>query len=436
MKLRPVPKPIRSQRGFFINPFSGSGGGTGWPVSPTNPSILADDANYKYVTSRLAFNGANASTAFYDSVGSEWFANGNAQLTTSSPKYGSACLLLDGSGDYAGAIIPSLIGTADLTVEAWINITSLASDGEIICCYDGTSGGFNGYNLVFEFKTTGALRGSLQTGSGGGVNVDITTATGLLTTGTWYHVAFVADGSTARLYIDGVQQQSGAITGTRANQHSTINVGRLNASVVTRYFNGKIDDLRVTAGICRYPSGTTFTPPASEMPAFAVLPILSSFTVAGTVNDSQGIASDSTDLWWSSSSVLWKLTEAGSVTATRSVTADNPTTKDQINGLYIKDGILYVSAFDYTAGVGTSWIVEYDPTTLTPNGTIHTLDISTMTEGVCEGLAFYKGFWWVVFHATQKIAVYTSDFATRVALLSTTFTITGSSGGVWFGARV
>lgn len=412
---------------MLLNPYRFGGGGAAvWPPAAGASSVLVDDPNYASCTALLHGNGSNGSTSFVDQIGNAWTANGNAQISISSPLYGTASMLFDGSGDYLSATAPNIIGTGDFTIRAKIRIASLSADGEIFCI--GVVSNTSAFDLVFEYKTTGALRGSIQNGSGT-ANVDITTAAGLLGAGD-YDVAFAAEGATARLYIDGVQQQSGAITGTRVQSLSDVRIGHL-ATAVPRWFNGRIKGLQVYSGVCLYPGGTTFTPPAAaDRPSLPALTYVSSFaTSVTTVTDAQGVADDGTNLYYSNSTTLYKYSKAGSLITSRSTTGDTPTTRTQINGIFYRGGVLYVSIAYYTGGVGTSYISEYDPNTLAPLGVVHLLDTSTMPEAFSEGLTWYKGFWWVAFHATKKVAVYTADFSARVALLDLGFTLSGSSGG-------
>lgn len=408
----------------------------GLPVGESTPSPLDNDAGYPTTTAMLEFNGSNGSTTFTDWIGNAWSANGNAQLTTTSPIRGTASLLLDGTGDWINAVIPGAVGTVDFTIECEIIVTSLASDGEIFCISD-SGGNLNNFNIVFEVKTTGALRGSIQIGSGGTVNVDISTATGLITTATRYHVAFVAEGTTARLYIEGVQRASGTITGTRVNNQSYCRIGYLQATY-PRYFYGKIDNFRVRAGECLYPGGTTFTPPTS-FTTWNRLSYLSSITTAET-NNAQGVASDGTNLFFSSSGTLYKYTKAGVLVTSRSVSGDTPTGKDQINGLKYHDGRLFVCAADFST-VGTSWVVEYDPSTLTY------IQHWTITgDWFIEGLDYHSGYFWAVFHANKVVAQLDATDFSVIATHDLSFYLSGSSGGfgsgqgydgiAWYGEHI
>ena len=73
------------------------------------------------------------------------------------------------------------------------------------------------------------------------------------------HLALVRNGSTLTLYVNGVSEatstQTAAVVGT-ANRWW---IGTAGDSIAGSYFNGYVDDLRVTNGIARYTAN--FTPP-------------------------------------------------------------------------------------------------------------------------------------------------------------------------------
>lgn len=389
-------------------------------LPPDAPSILDVDPNYKLNRVMMHFDGDNDSTLIVDRMGHEWTVVGNAKLSTTSPKFGTASLLLDGSGDYLTAQIPNCIGTGDFRVRAWIRIDSLASDGEIFCISSDTFS-TSEFNLVFEVKTTGALRGSIQDALGG-TNVDITTAGSLLSTGVWHYVEFNAVGSTARLFIDGVVRASGAITGTRSNAASNCRIGFLSndfGGTVTRFFSGRIDDLNV-----KQETGPTsdYTPPAAALPSIPV-PMFDAAFPADGFNAIQSVVTDGTHIWASSGKLIYKYTAAGTYVSVKDTAADEPVLKEQVNGMCIRNGKLYVSAALYSAGVGTSWIVEYDLSTL--NYITHR---QLTGDWFSEDVDYRYNSWWVIFHANMVAAQYDNSW-NPIATHNLTFSVTGSSGG-------
>jgi len=87
----------------------------------------------------------------------------------------------------------------------------------------------------------------------------------------WHHFAATWDGSTYRLFVDGVMGEfyesdqpimscntSSIVVGARLNS-ATPN----NYSTITTPFSGYIDDLMVTNGVCKYTED--FTPPDQQL---------------------------------------------------------------------------------------------------------------------------------------------------------------------------
>jgi Concanavalin A-like lectin/glucanases superfamily/Glutamine cyclotransferase len=398
--------------------------------------VLAQDPDYGKNTVLLHGNGDHASTLVVDQAGNVWTVNGNAQISTTAPKYGTGALVFDGNGDYLAMTRSGVLGAGDLTVEAWVYIDDHASDHEIFCVSSAT-GDFSFFDFLFETNTNGSLRASVR--NNGATNCDFNTPAGVVPTLAWTHVAFTVEGSAARVRVNGVVVASDALSGTRGNPNDSCRVGLLSGwsgFLVPRWFKGRVDDLRVTKGLCRYPGAGPATPPVAQLPSFRVPVFDSRFTASGA-NDAQGVATDGTHVWFSNSTTLYKYTTAGSLVISRVVTGDNPTDKAQINGVCYRGGKLYVSAAKFVGGVGTSWIVEYDPDTLT-----YLTHRQLVGDHFSEGIAWYNGDWWVVFHANMYVRRYDANWVQRGSY-ALGFSITGSSGGygagtgydgiTWFG---
>ena len=76
------------------------------------------------------FNGSDTSTTMTDDLGHASTAAGNAQLDTSQKKFGTASLLLDGTGDEVKSDATSTdwtMGTGDFTAECWIRPAAIGS---------------------------------------------------------------------------------------------------------------------------------------------------------------------------------------------------------------------------------------------------------------------------------------------------------------------
>jgi hypothetical protein len=78
----------------------------------------------------------------------------------------------------------------------------------------------------------------------------------------------------------------------------------------------------------------------------------------------------------------------------RDTSLDEPVLKTQINGIYILEGVLYITA--NAIGDETTWVTEYNASDLTPI-TYHDLG----EHGRAEGAVLHDGYWWVV-HAYKR----------------------------------
>jgi hypothetical protein len=221
---------------------------------------VVTDSYSANVSSLLHFDGADASTTFTDQTGKTWTRNGTTtSLSTATKKYGTAGLYIGsavGGATNNGITTPSHadfnFGTADFTIEWWEYATSLST-----------------YQNLFDRGglTAGGLL--IQSGNGDGkYGVYVSNATVLIessakTLNVMQHHALVKDSGMMRKYRDGVQ------TGSRA---SAVNITSTDALCFGAYLNGTfavasiMDDLRITKGVCRYPNGTTFTPPTAAFP--------------------------------------------------------------------------------------------------------------------------------------------------------------------------
>ncbi len=78
----------------------------------------------------------------------------------------------------------------------------------------------------------------------------------------WHHCVVLRQSGTIRLYVDGVQETTSTASNVNAARDcGKIRIGTYNGS--TKRFRGYLDQLRISNN-CRYPDGTTFTPPTAH----------------------------------------------------------------------------------------------------------------------------------------------------------------------------
>jgi hypothetical protein len=116
-----------------------------------------------------------------------------------------AAVVFDGTDDYAvtgGA--PTLSGAAGLTVALWFKVPSTPLGGGALLAM-GTYGSAWQYTFVLRLNSATQIRWGLSDGT----NNTVWNATvGTLPNNTWTHIAATWDGTTMRLYINGIQEDS------------------------------------------------------------------------------------------------------------------------------------------------------------------------------------------------------------------------------------
>lgn len=204
----------------------------------------------------LHMDGADGSTTFTDSSSNNFTltAFGNAQIDTSIKKFGSGAALFDGNGDYIVLednedlsfntgfnTYPSI----PFTIEAWVYPLSLSpTTGSVVISKDTNGSNFS-WALVLYSNKLGCYTHN--------INSDWQfEAAATVLTNTWQHVALTMDGFTQRLFLNG--QLLGSKNAPITNASSKISIGCYSWNNPGGFFNGYIDELRVTKGVARYTS--------------------------------------------------------------------------------------------------------------------------------------------------------------------------------------
>jgi hypothetical protein len=148
----------------------------------------------------------------------------------------SGALRFDGSNDYitAGNTMPY---TNIVTVAAWVKPASLAVDRQIV------SKGYDGVRTQWELKTTSAGgQVSFRHWAPGEVGVQSTHS---LAAGVWTHLAGTYDGTTWRIYWNGVLDNQNPNTGI-IETDGRVMIGAVDINgTAGQFWYGEIDDVRV-----------------------------------------------------------------------------------------------------------------------------------------------------------------------------------------------
>ncbi|MFK8030204.1 MAG: LamG-like jellyroll fold domain-containing protein, partial [Gammaproteobacteria bacterium] len=159
--------------------------------------------------------------------------SGDASIVTDATR--GNVLSLDGNGDFIE--VPGLLGEPEnLTIAAWIDLTSLDSSGAMVASLGGSP--------TLFLATDGRLTGFYETG---GTTFTVVSTESVLNTG-WRHVAMTIDTDTQEMsiFIDGVAV--GTVAATQPIEYDgdpNTFIGREGSGGSDFDFGGQIDDLAV-----------------------------------------------------------------------------------------------------------------------------------------------------------------------------------------------
>lgn len=219
---------------------------TPFAVPTAEFSESSADPYYANTSLMLSCDGVHGATALVDnSMTPKVFTPaGNASLSTISPKYGTAAITLDGTGDYytTPGHADFNFGSGDFTVEFWVKTASAVS--KALIDYWATSG--SSWQLMTDAsgRLTWCIAGYVKTGSV------------VISNGVWRHVAVCRAAGVMNFYVDGVVD--GAAYSDSANYTSTTAYLAIGAQVTSRNpvydLAASFDEIRITKGVARYTS--------------------------------------------------------------------------------------------------------------------------------------------------------------------------------------
>ncbi|TAN40440.1 MAG: LamG domain-containing protein [Nitrospirae bacterium] len=186
-------------------------------------------------------------TKVYDKSG-----GGNNGTLVNSPTLStgkiSQSVLFNGSNQYITKSSPSYIDNTQGTLSAWFKVASLTGIDTLWTV--GVSGAIND-NLRVDYRGDSSKVLQIILVIDGAVSFNAVTVN-TISDFNWHLISATSDGSTFKVYIDGVLQSltinSGSNTGQwfdDAIDANTFTMGRLEYDSPIQYFNGSIDDARV-----------------------------------------------------------------------------------------------------------------------------------------------------------------------------------------------
>ena len=201
---------------------------------------ITKDASNPFGSGEVAFfkfeNNLTDTTGAFDSGSLQ----GDAGYSTTNPAFGTYSLSLDWTGDYVDVGATVQQPTANFSASAWVNLDTIpsASIGFVGNFKSGASPQV-GWALTkqsgtgFQFWADGTASGGMAQGS--------TTPS----TGRWYHLCGTYDGTTIKIYVNGVLDGSAAYSATPTSTDQNLMIGRWYGNYDDYYTDGLIDQVRI-----------------------------------------------------------------------------------------------------------------------------------------------------------------------------------------------
>jgi hypothetical protein len=193
--------------------------------------FLRNDADNTIVGGPVAGNGSAVSL----NTGSISSTTDYNVIAWSTPSATSQALHFDGANDHVNCGTTADFDiTGDITVELWFYADVIPSD------WVRLAGKGTGSNRPYGLWLSSG--GSILWQMYGSSNGDFSTGA-IITPGQWYHVAGVRQGTTMRLYVNGVEVTNGTYTGTTSVSPQPFTMG--SDLVLHDYLQGSIDEVRL-----------------------------------------------------------------------------------------------------------------------------------------------------------------------------------------------
>lgn len=236
------------------------------PLATGRPDPVATpSATFANVVLLCGFNGTDGATAFTDESTYARTATfvANAQLDTAQSKFGTASLLLDGTGDHvtfpdATELKLPTGGSDAFCMEAWVRPTGGTHKANATIFDKRPSSSAQEFTLEL---VSGVPAWSLY--SGGNSIMSIVSPAGAIPLDDWTHIAVTGSGPFYRLFVNGIMVAVGTRRAAAATNTQVFRIGR-NGFSTSRDFNGWIDEVRYVRGEAVYTND--FEVPTSAFP--------------------------------------------------------------------------------------------------------------------------------------------------------------------------
>jgi len=248
-------------KGYISNVRIYKGATASAPYSATSTTITVPTAPVTAITNTsLLTNFTNGSIV--DAHSSNVLETvGNAKLSTSVTKFGTASMAFDGTGDSLKIPDNSVINlfAGDFTLECWAYFNEVNAE---MCLINKGWQSASAYASYCIYMASGGSLKFLSSSNGSSWNIANEKVIGTMTTTTWTHIAVTRSGTTFRAFVNGVINDAFTFTSSASLANlpaQTLFIGGRTDGSST--LNGYLEDVRITRGFARYTAN--FTPPTT-----------------------------------------------------------------------------------------------------------------------------------------------------------------------------
>lgn len=222
-------------------------------TAPTTPLTAITNTS-------ILLSGTNASIS--DTSKNNDLLTVGTTVSTATFKYGTSSVSFNGSSNYISLPVNSAIqlGASNFTYETWLYVNAIGSR-QNFAYINGNTSGFAA--LSVNILANGKLACAASETGAIWKFEDLTGIGTALSINTWYHVAVVRNGATITVYLNGVSIGTYSLTASGTSLMTTYTLNQIGVyNTNNYYFNGYLDDLRITKDIARYTAN--FTPPTTS----------------------------------------------------------------------------------------------------------------------------------------------------------------------------
>lgn len=223
-------------------------------------------------TMLLHCDGTDGTTVFPDASynDNQLTAAGSVHNETDEFKFGTASIQFNGTTDYI--TIPLGLNYAwqddlnfmgeDFCFEGWFHISTTIDD---FCLWGSSLVGCH-----FDLYSDSEIRIYDSWTPSDFIAFELNSGV-LLSNSTWNHIAIARDGNNLRVFVNGSQQDSTKDCGGKAYNHNTTGNHELGAWAEAHFFEGYMDEIRISKGTSRYTSNFSVETSAWTDPVWTVL---------------------------------------------------------------------------------------------------------------------------------------------------------------------